>query len=290
MSSRRLRGALTLLYAIAFGALGYFAWAGSAYYLTPVLERPRHELYWLYKPGGTLGLAFGIVGASLMIAMLLYSVRKRVAGLRRFAHLKSWLHFHIFCGVVGPLFIVLHSSFKVQGLVSLSFWSMVVVALSGFVGRYLYGLIPRARSGDELTLAEATDRIEGLRERLQCDFHLSDDELSELAAITGWGLGGDRRRKSLLTTLMQLPFHGLLVRLRLRRLAGGIDGPGRSVAGDLGRNLARAATLERRVRLWDEGHRLFYYWHLFHKPFSIIMYVFMAIHIAVAVATGYGGF
>ena len=37
-------------------------------------------------------------------------------------------------GICGPLFIILHSSFKVGGLVALSFWSMIAVAVSGIAG------------------------------------------------------------------------------------------------------------------------------------------------------------
>ena len=64
-----------------------------------------------------------------MLLMLLYSVRKRVGFLRRLGPLSRWLDGHIFLGVFGPLLVMLHSSFKVQGLVALSFWSMVAVAL-----------------------------------------------------------------------------------------------------------------------------------------------------------------
>jgi hypothetical protein len=35
------------------------------------------------------------------------------------------------------------------------------------------------------------------------------------------------------------------------------------------------------------GHELFHYWHVLHKPFALVMYLFMAVHVAVAVMTGY---
>jgi hypothetical protein len=34
-------------------------------------------------------------------------------------------------------------------------------------------------------------------------------------------------------------------------------------------------------------HKLFYYWHVFHKPFAIIMYLIMIVHIAISVWLGY---
>jgi hypothetical protein len=45
--------------------------------------------------------------------------------------------------------------------------------------------------------------------------------------------------------------------------------------------------LRRRLLLWDQLHELFHYWHVFHKPFAVVMYVFMVLHVAVAIATGY---
>ena len=39
---------------------------------------------------------------------------------------------HLFCGVVGPVLVTFHTSFKFNGLVSVAYWSMVIVMLSGF--------------------------------------------------------------------------------------------------------------------------------------------------------------
>jgi hypothetical protein len=47
--------------------------------------------------------------------------------------------------------------------------------------------------------------------------------------------------------------------------------------------------VRRRILLWDCVHELFHYWHVFYKPFALVMYVFMIVHVAVALATGYAG-
>ena len=52
--------------------------------------------------------------------------------------------------------------------------------------------------------------------------------------------------------------------------------------------LRQRAFLERRILLWDRLQRLFHYWHVLHKPFAVIMYLFMIVHVGVALATGYG--
>ena len=118
----------------------------------------------------------------MMTVMHLYSVRKRVKLLRRLGALRKWLDLHILMGILGPLFVVLHSSFKVGGLVSISFWSMVAVALSGVFGRYLYLQIPRTRAGEELTLAEVERADRDLAQRLRDEFGADDAFLERLDA------------------------------------------------------------------------------------------------------------
>jgi hypothetical protein len=284
---RALRYGLILLYLATFSAVTYYSITGYSYYRTAIEERPRHEDYWQLKPGGSKGLAFGIVGSSLMVMMLVYTMRKRIPGLRRFGQLKLWLHFHIFCGIAGPLLVILHSSFKVQGLVALSFWSMIIVALSGFVGRYLYQQVPRQRSGAELTLEQTRQRSAALGGRLVAEYALDPDKLEQLNQIATGGLADHRR---LLWVLLAMPWQSLAVRWRLRRFAATLGVSNQEVLGELRSKLASKATLDRRIRMWSELQRLFYYWHILHKPFAVIMYIFMVIHIGVAVATGYGGF
>jgi len=216
---------LAVLYLVAFAAMAHYLYEGWSYYRTPLLERPHHPSFWDLKPGGTYGHSFGVIGSALMIVMLLYSVRKRARPLRRAGAVGAWLDFHIFCGIVGPLLVILHSSFKVQGLVALSFWSMIAVALSGVVGRYLYRQIPRTRTGDELTLSEVEAELRALT--------VAQDELPPAL-------------------------------------------------------VKRREWLRDRIARWQRLQELFHHWHVFHKPFAVIMYVFMAVHVAVVIATGYG--
>lgn len=247
---------------IAFAALAHYLSEGWSYYRTPLIERPHHPQFWSLKPGGSFGRAFGIVGAALMTIMLLYSVRKRVKPLRKAGPLSIWLDFHIFCGVIGPLLIILHSSFKVQGLVALSFWSMIAVALSGVAGRYLYLQIPRTRAGDERTLADVEQESSQLSARLR-ELGLDEKRLRELdtiAAVPGtW-----QRRKQLRA---------------FERAHGG---------GELVTLIERKAQLHRRILRWHRLQEIFHHWHVFHKPFAIVMYLFLIVHIVVVSMTGYG--
>lgn len=292
MKSTLHRALVLSLYLVAFSLLGYFAWQGLPYYLTPIAERPRHPLYWDYKPGGRMGLLFGITGASMMVLMLLYSVRKRLPFARRFGPVASWLDYHIFLGIGGPLFILLHCSFKVQGLVALSFWSMIAVALSGIAGRFLYRQIPRSSAGDELSRGEVEAGDRDLTRRLSSEYGLSDEALARLDEIANASAAPDA---SLLRLALGLPFDLWTMRRRLRSFRrqhlAPAGAPGATPSADRHRfeqMVGAKVKIHRRLALWQRVRELFHYWHVFHKPFAVIMYLFMAVHIGVAWMTGYG--
>ena len=275
------RALLAIVWGASFALWLWFLLDGLPYYATPLAERPRHPGYWALKPGGGRGLLFGVAGTVLMVLMLGYLVRKRWRPLRRAGPMRKWLDFHIYCGVFGPLWIVLHTSFKVGGLVAVAFWSMVAVALSGVLGRYLYVQFPRRRSGDALTLEEIEAETEAAGRELG---EAGADEallgrVDELAARGG-------RARSLPRLLIGLPWAGLALRWRLSRLlaAGDLPPRARRRVAALAR---RRAYLARRVALWERLQRLFHWWHVIHRPFAVLMYLFLAVHIAVATLTGY---
>jgi hypothetical protein len=276
------RVGLMLLYVAGFAVVGAGLYAGRDLYLAPLNERAHTAGYWEFKPGGSIGLPFGIAGATMMTLLLLYSVRKRVPALRRFGALARWLDIHILLGVVGPLLIVLHSSFKVRGLVSLSFWSMVAVASSGVLGRYLYLQIPRTRAGHEVALADLVEEDLELTERLRREFGLDEERLRALDAIAAPAKG-----RSLLGALLDLLVADLVTGHRLRRFARE-TGVSSSAYRPLIRIIFLKARTHRRIVLWDAMHRLFHHWHVIHKPFAIVMYLFMVVHVVVASMTGYG--
>jgi len=274
---------LTFLYLATFAALAFAAWRGHGYYALPLVERPHHPLHWELKPGGTFGRLYGIGGMTLMVLMLSYTLRRRLPWLRRAGNLSTWLDFHIWCGITGPLLIVLHSALKVGGLIAISFWSMVAVALSGILGRYLYAQIPRSAAGDELSLEEAKRLDAEMSSRLAREFELPDAEIAALADEPV-----DRAAsRSLLAAL----FSSATLPLRFRRRFASFRRRHPHVPRRRLRHLERLARerarLHARLGLWRRLHELFHYWHVFHKPFAILMYLFALVHIGVAYATGY---
>jgi hypothetical protein len=261
---------------------------GLDYYSTPYTDRPHHEAYRTLRPAGTQGLLYGWIGSAMMILMLTYTLRKRTKFLGQLFTLRNWLDLHIYLGVFGPLFIILHTSFKVQGLVAVSFWSMVVVALSGYFGRYLYLQIPRNIQGNELSLRDVEQVKAILAHRLRVEYGLDDEKIAILEADEHEHV---KEEVSTIRAMMQLVVYNLVERRRAHaRVEAKLRALG--VARDKVRQLARVLgqrhDLQHRIVFLAHVQRLFHYWHVVHKPFAIIMYVIMLVHIGVAIWTGYG--
>lgn len=99
--------------------------------------------------GGFFGHSLGVLGFLLMLLTeIAYSLRKRSRS-ARWGRLADWLQFHIFTGIVGPYMVLLHTSWKFNGLAGASLAMTAIIVFSGFVGRYIYTRIPRTADGIE---------------------------------------------------------------------------------------------------------------------------------------------
>ena len=116
------------------------------------------------------GHGLGVVGFVLMLMTeTLYSLRKRSRSVK-WGRMSSWLQFHIFTGLVGPYMVLLHSSWKFNGLAGVTTLLTVIIVVSGFIGRYIFTRIPRTLDGLEI---EGTLSQEALKQarRLMALWH-----------------------------------------------------------------------------------------------------------------------
>jgi hypothetical protein len=278
---------LRILYAFTIACFLYFLIKGFYFYLTPLSDRPHHALYKLLKPGGLYSHGLGIAGSSMLILLLLYSMRKRWGFLRRAGSLSNWLNIHIYFGVCGPLFIILHSTLKLNGLISVAFWSMIAVAISGILGRYLYLQIPRNITGTELSLQEVEELNQSLHRQLLQKFQLDDREIKSIEAKLVKGPDRERNAGLLLLDLIGGDLLNLFSGYRIRKqLIRRFKLPAGNI-NELFRLIKQKAQINRRLILWNKIHQLFHYWHVFHKPFAVVMYIIMIIHIGISVWLGY---
>ena len=117
----------------------------------------------------------------------IYMIRKRSRKLFTFGYLKHWLELHIFLCTVGPILVLYHTAFKFGGIVSVSFWSMVLVVLSGVVGRFIYIQIPRTIQGKEIDINDLVSMREELIEKMKLEMLFDVRLIKELDELSFTG-------------------------------------------------------------------------------------------------------
>ena len=92
--------------------------------------------------GSAVGAAFGLAGAVLMLIPLVYPIAKRIPflrdGITKRVSLQTLLTLHVYSGILGPLFAIIHTGHKFDSWLGVSLTAvMLLVVVSGFAVRYL---------------------------------------------------------------------------------------------------------------------------------------------------------
>jgi hypothetical protein len=134
-----------------------------------------------YTPGSTVGYNLGLVGSIMMLTLLLYPVRKRVSTLERAGSMVGWFRYHMVFGILGPVLVLFHSTFKVESMnARVAFYSMIVVLISGIVGRFVYRQVHIGLYGQEQALADAEAELETSSANLKLAFVMYPEILDRL--------------------------------------------------------------------------------------------------------------
>jgi hypothetical protein len=291
------RTLMSLSILVAVGVILYLIIHGASYYILSLEQRPFSPLHSQLRSSGTLGLRLGLISVGMFGVLFLYPLRKRWKWLSTIGNTRRWLNFHILFGVTTPVIVTFHTAFRTNGVAGVAYWTMIAVALSGFVGRYVYGKIPRSLSSVKLSMEEVEDQMKALASRLREQEFFRESDLASLLNVPA---SDQVRSMSLMRTLWVMlrmdlarPFH--VSRLRRRALSG------RQMITTLGGFLAShdhnvesvVASIRRQSRLrtamafLDRSERVFQLWHVVHRPFSITFVALILIHIGVALSVGF---
>lgn len=262
-----LRASQRLQHALMWTALTLLVVFGAR---TDAYDVDSDFAYWL-----------GVVGGSAMLTLLLYPLRKRLDRILPFGRLRYWFSGHMVLGIAGPVLILLHCKLSLGSLnAKVAFWSMVVVASSGIVGRFLYaqlhrGLYGRQRSAGELR-AEAAAAMAAAAPML-------DQHSRAHAALAVFAaLAADTGRRGLAA-----PWQQLTLSFRARAtykacisdvlIAHGKVDPGHlQRLTILLRDYLGAASAAAR---FGAVERLFSLWHVAHLPLVVILVVTALFHV-----------
>jgi hypothetical protein len=279
-------GRVLVCSALAVAALGGYESLTEKYYPRHSILALAHSYGYLkayqivYEPGKGIWRVLGWTGSAMMLVMMLYSVRKRVAAFGSLGSMRRWLSAHIFLGVMGPLLVTLHTTFKFHGIIATSFWCMIVTMVFGILGRYIYVQIPRGISGVELGVKEIEQAAADLDREL--GRYLSGDAIARI--LDGIASARTGKEPHPLLAFFLIVRADMESRLRVRRLSASLKDlyplPIKTRQEVL-RLLRKKAVLVRRRNLLSASHRLLHYWHVFHVPLAAVMFLIMFVHIAV---------
>lgn len=243
------------------------------------------------NPEDGVGYWLGIVGASMMAALLLYPLRKRIRLLHVLGPTKTWFKLHMILGLVGPLLILYHCNFQLGSINSkVAFYCMLLVAGSGVIGRHFYarihrGLYGRKTSLQELQkeLAESATKSHGMAKLMPELVGRLDALSNELqgCAVTQ-SLGVARSLKWTLTHQFTRVSLIMTARRELKAAASqsaviAQDFRGASLAA--ARYIRNYTNLMGRVAQFSFYERMFALWHVFHLPIFFMMVITALFHV-----------
>ena len=227
----------------------------------------------------------------MMLLLLLYPLRKHVRVLHRWGKVKAWLWGHMLLGIGGPLLILLHCRFQASSLnAAAALYSMLVVAGSGVLGRFLYVRVNRGLVAERNALRDLREQIGMDGERrsvlwfappVQAALDAFERDTLDRASSAG---------RHWVRLLLVLPVRSWMLRLRvqhqarlaLRKLAAeqGWDGTNlRRRQRVVRRALVSYFTAVMRVALFAAWERLFALWHVAHIPFVFLLVIAGVVHV-----------
>ena len=147
-------------------------------------------------PDSLAGYAYAITGTVfLLLAAILYALRRHSHSKRAAGQLNKSLNWHICFGVLGLVFLFLHSfgNFNPRsGTYALC--GMIALTLSGVVGRFLDRLVPRLIAGEvhKALTAQGDDRIEIISQKLQAIVVHNTQKLRGFTPVPGASFYSER--------------------------------------------------------------------------------------------------
>jgi hypothetical protein len=245
----------------------------------------------LYKAGSDLGYYLGLAGGILMLLLFVYPLRKRVRLLQSWGATKYWFAVHMILGIAGPLLILAHSTFHVASVnAAVAFYSMLLVAGSGIVGRFIYAKIHRGLSGRKLDLHQLQIRAGFDSQEMNSKLYFAPSVERRLRIFRGYALLEytsfvyDAWRFMALSAIRH--WVSLQCERELRDLLGAQAKAKRWDRAKYRRRMHIARTLvanyltsAQQVAQFTTYERLFSLWHVLHVPLVYLLILSSIAHV-----------
>lgn len=249
----------------------------------------RGEQYLIPKEG--VGYLFGIIGGLAMVSQLLYPLRKKNRLMRNWGATRHWFSAHVVFGILGPILVLFHANFSLGSINSaVVLGCTLLIALSGFFGRYLYTRIHYGLHGERLTLSKMSKEITSNHNNLAYVFvyapmlrqRLLNFEKLVLTPPSGAIQG--LLRVIVINIRKRWTRRVLLWGLRraLKITAKRNDWPKQELKRQLKADrilISRHLEAVLRVAEFSFFERFFALWHLFHMPMFVLLIVAGIVHV-----------
>jgi hypothetical protein len=245
-------------------------------------------------PESGVGYWLGIAGGSLMLLLLLYPLRKRMKWLRALGTVAFWFQAHMILGVVGPVLVILHANVRLGSVNSnVALAAMLVVALSGDVGRYLYGKIHLGMYGRKVEVQKIMADADALKEAIGADLPVADRLVAQLSTFAQLGTVAPKGVVAGLLLVPVVSVRASIIRMRLiadARQVIAVEGRrlgwSRKVRRQRLAGIAELVTLNiaavKKATAFAFYERLFRLWHVFHLPLFFLLVIAAIIHVFAA--------
>ncbi len=238
-----------------------------------------------------LGYALGILGLLMMLTLLVYPLRKRVRWLRFIGPVRNWFKVHMTMGALATLTILYHCNFSLGSLnSSLALMSMLLVAASGLIGRFLYAKIHHGLFGRKKDLKELLAGVRLSAAETGGVAHFVPGLMKEVAAFDRQVLTPPKGILESMVLPLKLMFatrrgyrHIMdLVSLHLQFEAtrsSAVRAHRKRMEKACRRYLKRHLKQVRRVAAFAAYERLFSLWHKVHLPFFALLVISAIVHV-----------
>ncbi|MCP5181889.1 MAG: transcriptional regulator [Pseudomonadales bacterium] len=233
----------------------------------------------LLVAGEGVGYWLGLIGASMMLLLLSYPLRKKLRAMQGLGAIRHWFRVHMFLGVAGPVLILFHSNFSAGSInSSVALFCTIVVASSGVLGRYFYSRIHHGLYGRRATYGELRDNVLRAQSATSAGIDLPPAVGESIAALERIALGTPDRLGPVFVTALTIGWQGRRTRARIRRelRQAGLS------AGDRDHVLAHIRprlSLLRKFAQFRAFERLFALWHVLHYPLFLVLVVAAIVHV-----------
>lgn len=237
--------------------------------------------------GSGLRFWLGVAGTSLMLLLLLYPLRKALAGRRAPGSVGFWFHAHMLIGLAAPVLVLYHANFGPGALnANVALAAMLVIVLSGLAGFFVHAPASAAFHGGMRQARLRFDEFAASLRALQ-GLHASTSGLIErLERVEAQAM---EPRRGVLASLAMLR----TVSVRGKELDHDLDWLITSGAGEQGwsgelqhvrkralqQQLAAHLAAMRAVVVRGIADRLWSRWRLLHFPVLVIMSAAIVLHV-----------